>query len=96
MGNRKEKYENDRFLRNPPTVKQLAIQITLASDQYVGRVIQEKDFRELIIYYANNHSKKFFSFSEVGKLNATLINRIGKKRAELVLLMLAGQQLGLY
>jgi uncharacterized protein (TIGR04540 family) len=80
------------FLRNPTTVKSLAAQIIKACDNYISLKIPEKQFRELLVYYASQHGKKLFYHS---KLNPTVANRIGKKRSELVNIMLSGFQIKL-
>lgn len=80
------------FLKNPTTVKSMAIQIIKACDGYIGLKISEKQLRELITYYASQHGKKLFS--QTG-LNPTIENRIGKKRSELVNIMLSGFQIKL-
>jgi len=77
------------FLKNPTTVKMLATQIIKACDNYIALTIPEKQLRDLITYYASQHGKKLFS--HVG-LNPTIENRIGKKRTELVNIMLSGFQ----
>lgn len=95
MQNQQEKYGYDTILRNPTTVKMLAAQIILASDQYISKKMPEKEYWELIIYFANQHGKKLFSYSNSNSLNPTILNRIGKKRAQLVELMLSGYQMPL-
>lgn len=95
MQNQQEKYKYDTILRNPTTVKMLAAQIILASDQYVSKKMPEKEYRELIIYFANHHGRKLFSYSNSKNLNPTILNRIGKKRTALVELMLSGYQISL-
>ena len=80
------------FLRNPTTVKMLAKQIIAASDEYISMNMDEKEYRELILHYARYHGKKLFSYSKPGALNPTIQNRIGKKRVQLVELMLSGFQ----
>lgn len=80
------------FLKNPTTVKLLASQIIKACDNYIGLKIPEKQLRELITYYASQHGKKLFSNNG---LNPTIENRIGKKRSELVNIMLSGYQIKL-
>lgn len=92
MQKKSEEYEYGRVLRNPTTIKMLAAQIISASDMYITNRMPERHFKELIIYYASQHGKKLFSYSVRGDLNPTLINRIGKKRAELVKIMLLGYQ----
>lgn len=78
------------FLKNPTTVKVLAAQIIKACDNYIALKIPEKQLKDLIVYYASKHGKKLFS--RVG-LNPTIENRIGKKRIEIVNIMLSGFQL---
>ncbi|HGJ66753.1 TPA: TIGR04540 family protein [bacterium] len=79
------------ILKNPTTVKMLANQIILACDGYIALKMTEKQFRELISHYAALHGKKLFSKDG---LNPTVTIRIGKKRAELVNIMLSGFQMG--
>ena len=81
------------ILKNPTTVKLLASQIILACDGYIALKMTEKQFRELITHYASQHGKKLFSKDG---LNPTVTIRIGKKRAELVNLMLSGFQMGVF
>lgn len=77
------------ILKNPTTVKLLAIQIISACDEYISLKLTEKQFRELLFHYASQHGKKLFSAKGI---NPTIVNRIGKKRLELVNIMLAGYQ----
>jgi uncharacterized protein (TIGR04540 family) len=77
------------FLKNPTTIKMLAIQLLQASDEYISRKLSEKQFKELIFHYASNHGNKLFSLKGI---NPTITNRIGKKRLELVNIMLEGFQ----
>lgn len=77
------------ILKNPTTVKSLASQIIAACDNYIALKMPEKQFRELITYYASQHGKKLFSKDG---LNPTVAIRIGKKRSELVKIMLSGFQ----
>lgn len=77
------------ILRNPTTVKLMAVQIILAGDEYIAKKLPEKQFKELIMYYAANHGKKLFALNGI---NPTIASRIGKKRLELVNIMLAGFQ----
>lgn len=82
--------QKDLILRNPLTVKQLAVQISLSCDLYCGFELSEKELRELFMHYADRHSKKLFGFG--GNLNPTLSKIIGKKRRELLKLILTGYQ----
>lgn len=77
------------ILKNPTTVKSLATQIITACDGYIALKMSEKQLKELITHYASRHGKKLFSGNG---LNPTIINRIGKKRVELVNIMLSGFQ----
>lgn len=77
------------FLRNPTTIKMLASQLLHASDEYISRKLSEKQFKELIFHFASNHGNKLFSLKGI---NPTITNRIGKKRLELVNIMLEGFQ----
>lgn len=80
-------------LKNPTTVKLLASQIIIACDDYISLKMPEKQFKELIMHYASQHGKKLFS---KGGLNPTIAIRIGKKRLELVNIMLSGFQLNFF
>ena len=73
----------------------LACQLIEASDEYISKQISEKEYRDLVAYFSKYHGKKLFSCGN-GKLNATVLNRIGKKRAELVLIMLHGFQMAMF
>ena len=77
------------FLKNPTTVKLLANQIIAACDSYIELKIPEKQLKKLITHYATLHGKKLFSCNG---LNPTIVNRLGKKRTELVNIMLSGFQ----
>jgi len=81
------------ILRNPTTVKVLAKEIIVASDSYIAKQMDEKEYRELIVYYATYHGKKLFSNN--GSLNPTIKDRIGSKRCYLVKLMLQGLQISI-
>lgn len=78
------------ILKNPTTVKLLAIQIIKACDEYISLKLPEKQFLELLYHYASQHGTKLFSTKGI---NPTIVNRIGKKRLELVNIMLNGYQL---
>lgn len=79
------------ILKNPTTVKLLAAQLIQACDEYIAKKLPEKQFKELIYHYASCHGNKIFS---VKGINPTIVNRIGKKRLELVNIMLGGFQQG--
>lgn len=81
------------FLKNPATVKSLAVQIIKACDSYIELKMPEKQLKELITHYASQHGKKLFSQNGI---NPTIENRIGKKRLELVNVMLSGFQTKLW
>jgi uncharacterized protein (TIGR04540 family) len=81
------------ILKNPTTVKSLSSQIIAACDNYVASKIPEKQLKELITHYASQHGKKLFSHKG---LNPTVVSRIGKKRVELVNIMLSGFQIKLW
>lgn len=77
------------ILKNPTTVKLLAAQIIRACDEYIAMKLTEKQLRELLLHYASHHGKKLFCTKG---MNPTIVNRIGKKRLELVNIMLEGFQ----
>lgn len=81
------------ILKNPTTVKSLAAQIIKACDSYIALEMPEKQLKELVTYYACQHGKKLFSHN---RLNPTIQNRIGKKRTELLNIMLSGIQIRLW
>lgn len=85
------------ILRNPTTVKLLAQQLIAACDAYLSFSLTEKQLRELLFHYASHHPKKLFTLSgeSPGGLNPTIINRIGKKRRDLIQLVLEGFQIKL-
>ena len=70
----------------------LASQLIESSDDYISKKICEKEYRDLVTHFSRYHGKKLFSSSMTGKLNSTVINRIGKKRAKIVNKMLEGYQ----
>jgi len=84
----------ENIIKNPSTIKQMAEQIIIAIDAYSSLRFEENALKELILYYANKHGKKLFG--KQGKINPTIRNIIGKKRCELVRLMLRGYQLSLF
>ena len=47
--------EENRFLYNPLTVKQMATQINKASDAYISLKPTEKELQEILYYYAKHH-----------------------------------------
>ena len=77
------------ILKNPTTVKSLASQLITSCDNYIALKMPEKQLKELITHYASQLGKKLFSRNG---LNPTIISRIGKKRVELVNIMLSGFQ----
>lgn len=81
-------------LRNPLTVKQMAEQLKVACDLYVVFKLSEQNLKELLYHYASVHGSKFFG--EKGILNPTLEKIIGKKRRELVGIMLSNFQMTLF
>lgn len=94
MGVKTEQKEQIWFLNNPLTVKQMATQINLASDAYISMKISENELRELLYHYAKSHGRKLFGFNR--NLNPTITKIIGKKRKELVEIMLAGLQITIF
>ncbi|MDQ2088253.1 TIGR04540 family protein [Herbivorax sp. ANBcel31] len=81
------------IIKNPTTVKILSAQLIDACDGYISKKLSEKQLRELLFHYAAKHGKKLFS---VKGFNPTVTNRIGKKRLELVNIMLEGFQQKLF
>lgn len=81
----------DTVLRNPVSVKQMAAQIKKACDLYCTFRLSEKELKEILLHFAGIHGKKLFYYDNA--LNPTISKIIGKKRLELVRLMLSGFQL---
>ncbi|NSW92179.1 MAG: TIGR04540 family protein [Firmicutes bacterium] len=94
LGEKTEPKEQIRFITNPLTVKQMAAQINAASDAYISMKLSEYELRELLHHYATIHGKKLFGFNK--DLNPTITKIIGKKRKELVKIMLAGLQITIF
>lgn len=82
-----------RVLRNPLTVKQMAGQIKEACDLYAELKLSERHLKELMCHYAGVHGRKIFGKN--GALNPTVEKIIGKKRKELVEIMLSDFQMTL-
>ncbi len=80
------------FMMYPTTVKMLAAEIISACDAYVSREINSEQLKNIIVHYAYHSPEMLFNED---KLNSTVLNRIGKKRAVLVNKMLEGHQLKL-
>jgi uncharacterized protein (TIGR04540 family) len=83
--------EKITLLRNPLTVKQMAVQIKYACDMYGTFKLSENELRELLFCYTDSHGRKIFGLN--GNLNPTLLKIIGKKREGLVGVLLRGYQL---
>ena len=77
------------ILKNPTTVKLLASQILNACDEYIAKKLTDKQLKELLYHYASRHGNKLFSIKGI---NPAVANRIGKKRLELLNIMLEGFQ----
>lgn len=77
------------FMMYPTTVKTLAAEINNACDAYISRKIGTEELRKLILHYAENYPDMLFNTQD---LNPTVLNRIGKKRTNLVNKMLQGYQ----
>lgn len=93
-GEKTEPKEQIRFITNPLTVKQMAAQINAACDTYISMKLSENELQELLYHYAKTHGKKLFGFNK--DLNPTITKIIGKKRKELVQIMLAGLQITIF
>lgn len=78
------------LLMYPITVKMLDAEIITACDAYISRKIGNEDLKKYILHYANNYPEMLFNAQE---LNPTVLNRIGKKRENLVNKMLEGLQI---
>lgn len=77
------------FLKYPKNIKDLAFELRRVIDLYWARQIDEKDLREIVMYYGLNEGKKIFKAND---LNPTVKIIIGCKRADVVSKMLDGLQ----
>jgi len=93
LTSKKAKENEFPILRNPLTVKQMAGQLKAACDLYIKLKLSEKHLKELVWHYADTHGKKLFGRN--GTLNPTLEKIIGKKRKQLVEIMLSDFQMRL-
>ena len=73
----------------PTTVKMLAAEMITACDAYLSRKIGSDDLKKLVIHFAANYPGMLFNAQD---LNPTVLNRLGKKRTNLVNKMLDGYQ----
>jgi len=89
-----EAKEQIQFIANPLTVKQMAAQLNAACDAYISMKLSEDALRELLYHYANTHGRKLFGINK--DLNPTIAKIIGKKRKELVTIMLSGLQITIF
>ena len=94
MAARKIQDNSVPVLRNPLSVKQMAGQIQAACDLYTALKLSEHHFKELICHYARAHGNKLFGKN--GTLNPTIDKIIGKKRKELVGIMLSDFQMTMF
>jgi uncharacterized protein (TIGR04540 family) len=78
------------ILMYPSTVKMLAAELINACDAYISRKIGIGELKKYIIHYADNYPEMLFNAQE---LNPTVLNRIGKKRENLVNKILEGSQI---
>lgn len=69
----------------------MAGQVKIACDLYTALKFSEQQLKELVCHYARTHGNKFFGRN--GTLNPTLEKTIGKKRKELVEIMLSDFQM---
>lgn len=80
------------LLMYPITVKMLAAELITACDAYISRQINVGEFKEFIYHCANNYPEMLFNAQE---LNPTVLNRVGKKRENLINKILVGSQIRL-
>lgn len=67
----------------------LAAEIISVCDAYISRKIDINELKIVIVHYADNSPEMLF---KAEKLNPTVLNRIGKKRAALINKVLTGYQ----
>jgi len=94
LATRKTQDNSVPILRNPLTIKQMAGQVKVACDLYIALKLNEKDLKELLLHYAGTHGCRFFGRNN--GLNPTLEKIIGKKRKELIEIMLCDYQKKLF
>ena len=67
----------------------LSAQLIVACDYYISKKMPEKELKELLLHYASRHGEKLFSAKG---FNPTVTSRIGKKRLNLINIILEGFQ----
>ncbi len=65
------------FLKYPNTVVKLAKELIRITDDYNNRLLSNKDFKNIIIWYKKNYPEKLFSDNDY---NPSIKKIIGKKR----------------
>ena len=79
----------ENYMLYPATITQLVQELRRACDDYNARRITNNDFRELVLYYAQEHPEKIFAGDDY---NPTLQIKLGKKRMAMLEKMLEGYQ----
>lgn len=80
---------NDKYIAYPLTVVALAEEIKKAVDDYKKREIDNKEIKEIMLWYANTVPDKLFAGE---KYNVTISKICGKRRLALVDTLLDGYQ----
>ena len=71
----------NEYMQFPATVKALAEELKVVCDDYYAKKINNDRIKEIILWYADSHSDKFFSGESI---NPTVSKIIGKKRVRLI------------
>lgn len=76
----------NEYMQYPGTVKALAAEIRGVCDDYYAKKINNDKVKEVILWYAANQTEKLF----VGEtINPTIAKILGKRRVQLVNVLLA-------
>lgn len=78
-----------RYMQYPTKVKELAVEIITACNDYKARKIDNDELKEVILYYASKYPDKLFNGPD---FNPTIKKMIGKQRIELLNNILEGFQ----
>ena len=81
----------NNYMHYPTTVKMLAGEIKTICDDYNKRKIDNAEIEEIILWYAETQSNKFFCD---GEINPTISKIIGQKRIHLLNVLLAKENGG--
>lgn len=84
--------QGHNYLLYPQSKHELATELIILCDDYHERSLSGQDLQNYILHYATASKKHLF---DGPNLNKTILAKISKKRAELILELLCGHQLTL-